>query len=386
MNRKIALEILLQKVSALNSFKINVSKSENCVLASPVFSQIDLPSFDKSAMDGFAICEDETQETLQVVDFTAAGESPSSKLSKGKAVKILTGAPVPKNAWKIIPKELVSENENTIVLNCQLKEAPNNICSKGEDIPQGQLLYPKGTLIDIRKKATLVFAGVNEVEVFSKPRISVITTGSEVVSFGDKRGKYQVYNANAELLFGLLNKELDTADFSHVADEYSLVEAEFNQKFEKSDLLIFTGGASVGKFDYVKKMLKSLGAEELFSGLSIRPARPTACYLFKGKLIFSLPGNPVAVFLAYHLFVLPVIYKMQSKVCNLFREVEITGKLQVRLKDRENFVPIKYNDKKIEILDYNGPADLYHISLADGFLVVPPETKIVEGKAKVLLF
>ncbi len=387
MNSKSALDKILSSVDSLPCRKVSVFKSKNYTLSSSVFAQIDLPSFNKSAMDGYAIGKNESQKILQVVDFTPAGDIPSTKLSDGKAVKILTGAPVPLNAWKVIPKELTCKNEKTsVILACDVNDVPSNICLVGEDIKKGQLLYPCGTKIDARKRATLSFAGVKEVKVFPKPKVAVITTGNEIISADESRGEYQVYNANAELLSGLLSEVVDVADFSHVTDDYALVEEEFKAKIEKSDFLIFTGGASVGRFDYVKKMLKSVEAEEIFSGLSIRPARPTGCFLYKGKLVFSLPGNPVAVFLAYHLFVLPVIYKMQSREYNFFEEVEIKEQLIVKQRDRENFIPIRYDGKRIEQLEYNGPADLYHLSLADGFLVIPAGVKLIENKAKVLFF
>ncbi len=386
MEREVAYKRLEEKIPPAKISQISVSKSGGYILSSPVFSQIDLPPFDKSAMDGYAVSGGEKGKELEVVDFTAAGQTPSDKLAQGNTVQILTGAPVPQGTGKVVPQELVSRAENKISINCDLLEIANNICAKGEDIRAGDFLYPKGTLINAAKRATMASAGVSQVDVFAKPFVGFITTGSEVVNIGKEKSEYGIYNANAELLQELLGRETNKADHFHLGDDYTQTKKILREQIEKYDLLIFTGGASVGKFDFVKKALVYVGAEEIFSGLSIKPARPTGCYFYQNKFVFSLPGNPVAVYLAYLLFVLPVLRTMQGRSHSPFEVVKISEDFPVKRSKRESFIPVKLTKDGLSPLEYNGPADIFHLSFADGFLQIPPESKVLKGQVNVLRF
>ncbi len=386
MKREIAYKKLEEKIPSPKSCCLSVGKSGGYILSSPVFAQIDLPPFDKSAMDGYAIFGKEEKSQLEVVDLTAAGQAPSDKLASGNTVQILTGAPVPKGAGKVVPQEFVRREDDKICLKCDLREIASNICVKGEDIKSGDFLYSVGTRISPCKLATMAYAGVSHVNVFAKPSVCVITTGSEVASVGTKKSEYGIYNANAELLQELLSKETTKADHFHLGDDYKQTKKFLNDKIDKYDFLIFTGGASVGKFDFVKQALSYVGAQEIFSGLSIKPARPTGCYFYQNKFVFSLPGNPVAVYLAYLLFVLPVLRAMQGRSYSPFNKVKIAQDLPVKRSKRESFIPVKFTKDGVSLLEYNGPADIFHLSFADGFLQIPPEITVLNGQVNVLRF
>jgi molybdopterin molybdotransferase len=384
-----AQNLVDNSISVLGIEEKPIQECLGYVLAKDISSKLDSPPFDKSAMDGYAVCLNEASAELTVIDVVQAGQIPTIKVQEGTAVKIMTGAPIPKGAGKVVMKEDVEAvSEEKIIVNQYHKNS--NICIKGEDIKSGHVIYKDGQQITAVVAANIVSSGISKVMVYKKPSVGIIVTGSELLEVGASYEDGKIYNSNGTLLKSVLEiNGIEEIEVFVVKDEEDKLTSTIRSAIEEKDLVLITGGISVGDYDYTKSALISIGAETVFHKVSVKPGKPVGFFNYKNKPIYALPGNPVSVFLSYYIYVLPTIRKMQGlSPERKFRRMALKNVYERKKDDREQFVPVEIDlNGNIEMCEYNGSAHIYALSNCNGFLVLPKGKKKIEAgeSAEILL-
>ena len=306
-----AQRLVLERVKPLPAEKVAVSDALGRVLAEPATAAVDLPPFDSSAMDGFALRSADTPGRLPVGHRIAAGSPAPRALDAGEAMGIATGGVVPAGADAVIPLEYVVENDNTIQIAERVVPGAN-VRPAGGDVRRGEIVVDRGARLGAPQLAALAAAGRPEVAVARRPRAAVVATGSELRPPGEPLRAGQIYEANSILLEAqLASAGADVERLTSVADE----EEEHREALARgldADVLVTSGGVSVGPHDLVRAILGELGVEEVFWGVSVKPGKPISFGVAGRRLVFGLPGNPVSVLVGFELFVRPALLALQG--------------------------------------------------------------------------
>ncbi|MFC1596222.1 molybdopterin molybdotransferase MoeA [Candidatus Margulisiibacteriota bacterium] len=371
-----AQEIISQNITSLPLQTLDIRDSLGFVLAYDVMAQIDLPPFNKSAMDGYVIGQgddlSDDNRIFEVAGIIQAGQVYEQNIPKGKAIKIMTGAMLPPNAGKVIIKENVSTENNSI--SVEKIDLAKNICLKGEDITNGKKLYSAGQKITPLILANIISAGISKVDVYSQPRFGILATGSELLECGSEYKAGHIYNSNGPLLHSLLNQRgYTTIQELSGQDTLELLRQRFEELLDESDIVFLTGGVSAGDFDFVEEILQQTNCTVHFNKIAVKPGKPFTFATKDNKLIFAFPGNPVSVFTSFFLFALPALYQAQgTEFKHAIAEYELAVDFKRDKTRRELYLPVSVvNNSQMAPVDYHGSGDLYGLSKADGLMIVP---------------
>ena len=313
-----ALDIILSSTPSLGTVKVALRDALGRVLAEDIHADEDLPPFNNSAMDGYAVIADDTRgaskdnpRKLKVIAEAPAGTVVTQKIVPGTAVRIMTGAPVPDGADTVVMVE-DTESRDGVVLIYHETRSGYNIRPAGEDVKRDELVMQTGKRIRPSEMGMLAALGKAEVTVFRKPRVAIITSGNELVDASEHPGPGQIRDSNQYSLFSqVLNVGAEVSVLNRVIDEKEEMERVLSSAVETSDLIIASGGVSVGDYDFVKETLAKLG-DIRFWKVEIKPGKPTVYGSLKGKPLFGLPGNPVSSMVTFDLFVRPAIMRMMG--------------------------------------------------------------------------
>ena len=279
-------------------------------LATHIFAPIAIPSFSNSAMDGYGF---RYMDSLSTDTFTVVGEVPAGKtvdiaLGKGEAVRIFTGARVPSSVDTVVIQEKVTREGNTIHFNTTKVKKGENIRFKGEQSKEGDLVLHENTFVNAAVVGFLACLGIDKVKIFAKPTIGLLYTGDELVEIGNPLPEGKIYNANSYTLQAALVEIGQSLSLvQHIADTQQATEQAIREALEKVDVLLLSGGISVGDYDFVRSSLQNIGVEEVFYKVAQKPGKPLYFGKYGHKRIFALPGNPASVFTCYHIYVKPFI-------------------------------------------------------------------------------
>ena len=314
---KEAQKILLDLKAAPRTQTIPITEALGRVCAVDFYTKIAMPPFDRSPFDGYAFIAEDTEGasrenpvTLKINQEIPAGEFPEFDICSGFAAKILTGAPIPKGANAVIKYEETGYTETEVKIFDKVKPG-SNIVKKGEDLAEGIKVIDKGTVITYAMLGMLASQATTEISVFEKPVITVINTGSELVSPDEPLPPGKIYNSSIYNLRGFIS-ELGAIfkDGGVVADEKDLIKGRIREHLAGSDIIITTGGASVGDYDFALDAAESDGGEVLFWKTAMKPGGAMLAYLLDGKLIFALAGNPGSSIIGLLRIGLPYIRKL----------------------------------------------------------------------------
>lgn len=316
-----ALEKIQGKLRPLPRESVPLSLSVERVLAENISACCDLPPFDNSAMDGYAVKTEDLIPAssgrpvrLRVRETLAAGIHPRRRLVKGEAFKIMTGAHIPKGADAVVMKELVREDKDAVWISGAAR-AGENIRRQGEDVRAGDRLLKRGTLIRPYEVALLAAQGMKRVSVVGKPRVAVIVTGSEVVPASQKPPRAKIRNSNGPALAAAISRwGFFIKDYGIAPDRENHLRRIFKKAHEASDILLVSGGVSVGDRDLTKSVLEKLGMKRIFWKIAIKPGKPLLFGLWDRKPVFGLPGNPVSALVCVEEFVRPALERMMGRV------------------------------------------------------------------------
>lgn len=368
---KEASEIIKKTVKPSGCSKTDFSLSYGRILAEDIISDMDMPPFNKSAVDGYACRHDDISNPLKVVELIPAGIYPKKTVVPGTCSKIMTGAKVPDGADCVVMVEYTSEENG--VMKFIGKETGPNIAIQGEDARKGQVLVKKGTLIEPRHIALMASAGCTSPLVYDLPSIMIYATGSELVEPGVKPGPGQIRNSNGYQTLSQCLKAGFDADFGGIIpDDKQMTFRIIKEATEKNDVVILSGGVSKGDLDFIPEVMKELGFEILFNSLAVQPGKPTTLAVKGNKYILGLPGNPVSSLFQFNLIGKKLLYGL----CGHNYEwtsyhLKMSGTYKRHRAERTGFVPVKLNATcEIELIRYNGSANIQALSDASGFLQI----------------
>ena len=362
-----------------------LAKSLNRVLANDVFSDIDMPPFDKSAMDGYACRREDLESPLEVIEIIPAGKLPQKTIGSLQCSKIMTGAPIPKGADCVIKVEETQKNgENKICFSGEFTN--NNICYQSEDIKKGQLVIPKATFIQPSHIALLASVGCVYPEVTKQPKVNVFSTGDELVEPEILPVASQIRNGNSFQIISQLQQIGISAFYGGIIqDSAEITKKSIENALLQYDLIILTGGVSMGDFDFIPNVLKEIGFDCIFDSIAVQPGKPTTFWKMKSKWCFGLPGNPVSSLVQTELLVKPFILSLMGYVKT---EVPMLMPLSVDFtilrRDRTTLFPISIdNTGKILPIEYHGSAHMAALLNAKGFMMVAPNTSFIPKESLV---
>jgi len=386
-----AVQIVRQQTHALPAERVEIQEALGRVLAQDIVADSDLPPFDRSQMDGYAVRAEDAKEApvrLRIAGESAAGRGWRQQLEEGQAVRIMTGAPVPDGADSVQQVELTHElKDGTVVELLESVETGRFIVKRGSEVQSGQTVLTPGMTINAAMMAVLAAFGYATVEVFRKPRVGVLATGTELVAIDQKPGQDQIRDSNnysigayAELA-GAIVKRLPLT-----GDETSLLKRQIAEAAENCDLIVTSGGVSMGVYDLTKSALRELDAEIFFERVSLRPGKPTVfARLPNGALVFSLPGNPVSVSVTFNLFARTALLVMQSAAEPVLkRETAMLARGVKGTVDRESYLPaqLTVNDDAQLIafpLKWGGSSDFVSFAMTTALVIVPAGVRSIEA-------
>jgi molybdopterin molybdotransferase len=311
LTREEALASVLERTRPLDAEDVTVASATARFLAADARAAVDLPPFPSSAMDGFALRADDTPGRLPVIGRIAAGVPADRALRPGEAMAIATGGVVPDGADAVIPLEYVVDYDNEVeIADAVVRGA--NVRPRGGDVRTGDLLVPAGTRVTAAHVGALAAAGVERLQCARKPRVAVLSTGTELRRPGEPLAAGEVYEANAPMLAAALaSANADITEIPAVADDEDGHRAALERALA-ADVVVTSGGVSVGPHDLVRSVRRELGVEEIFWGVAVKPGKPVSFGVRDGTLVFGLPGNPVSSLVGCELFVRPALLALQG--------------------------------------------------------------------------
>ena len=307
-----ARALVLERVRILEPETVSLAEASGRVLAETVQAPVDLPPFDSSAMDGFAVRAADTPGRLAVVAPSAAGRPSARGVHAGEAAPIATGAVVPAGADSVVPVERTQTDDAVVIV--EHVAAGDNIRPRGGDISAGEIVASAGTRLAPWTLGALAAVGLATVVCSRRPRVALLATGTELRAPGEPLGPGEIYEANS-LLLGAQLAEVgaEVQKLDRVADDEPATRAALEQGLAR-DVLVTSGGVSVGRHDLVRGTLAALGVEEVFWRVAVRPGKPVVFGTRGATLVFGLPGNPVSSLVGFELFVGPAILAIQGAV------------------------------------------------------------------------
>jgi molybdopterin molybdotransferase len=309
-----ARSIILKSIPTLGIERVALLDSLGRVIAEDIIAPWDMPCFDNSAMDGFAVrekdCRDQTQ--LRIIGYIPAGGAASTPLEAGSAIRIMTGAPIPMGCDAVVPLEKTEEREGELLIRERV--APGqNIRLRGEDVATGERIIPAGTVIRPPEISMLASFCRAVVPVYRKARVAILSTGDELIELGEPLSEGRIVNSNAYSLAAAVLECGAIPLILGIARDNPESHREKMLEGLKADVLITSAGVSAGDRDLVREILAELGVEQIFWRVDIKPGGPTAFGLKEGKPVFSLPGNPVSTMATFEEFVRPALLRMMGR-------------------------------------------------------------------------
>jgi molybdopterin molybdotransferase len=378
--RQKVIEVARDLEHPLRRDSIEIENVYGRVLASEVRADRDYPPFDRATRDGFAVRAANLAQPgarLTCIGELRAGGSIDASVGAGQCVEIMTGASVPDGADAVVMVEY-SRREGDMIAFDRGSHTGENIVPRGSEALSGDLLIAPGTRMGYAETALAAQAGATRLEVFATPRVAILSTGDEVVDARSAPGPLQVRNSNGVAIEVLARTAgAETIQLGNAPDEMAALRKAIERGLD-ADILILSGGVSMGKYDLVEKVLSELGAQFHFTGVAIRPGRPAVFAVCRGKLVFGLPGNPVSTMVTFELFVLPAIDLLGGAVP---RPVPILrAKLAAPVHEKGSlvrFLPARIEwvgrEAHVTQLLWQGSSDIVTLAAANGYLVVGPE-------------
>jgi molybdopterin molybdotransferase len=306
-----AQRLILERARPLPAERVPIEAAGGRVLAEPAAAVVDLPPFASSAMDGFALRASDTPGTLPVVARIAAGRPAERELREGEAMAIATGGVVPEGADAVIPIEYVVEHDNSLEIADPVP-AGANVRPRGGDVRAGETVAAAGVLLGPAQLGALAAAGIAEVACGAQPRAALLATGTELRRPGEPLGQGEIYEANGLILTAqLASAGAFVERLAAVADDED-VHREALARGLEHDVLVTSGGVSVGPHDLVRRIEAELGVEEVFWRVAVKPGKPVSFGVRGSTLVFGLPGNPVSSLVGFELFVRPAVLALQG--------------------------------------------------------------------------
>jgi molybdopterin molybdotransferase len=378
-----ARRTILENIRPLPPRTVLLAKATSCFSANDLFAKIPLPIFDNSAMDGYAVMANscEANARLRLIGEQPAGLDRQLRVADGGAVRIFTGAPMPAGADAVVMQEDVSREGDEIVLQSKV-EAGEFIRRRSCDLSEGQKILAMGERIRPQTIALLASQGIVDLAVGGEVRVAIISTGDELIAPGEALQAGQLYESNSLLLRALLEKSGATVISSqHCRDDEDKIEMALREG-AKADVLIISGGVSVGARDYVKSALQSIGGKIDLWRVAIKPGKPFLFGRAGSCAIFGLPGNPVSAFVTFLVLVRPALLKMMGAADSELALSKVSAQLNVDVRndgDRQHYLRGKLADGNFAPIGRQESHALFGLSQSNALFPVSPGEKFSKG-------
>ena len=370
--------VLLHSSTITKTIEVELKDALDYVLAHDVISEIDMPPFRQSAMDGYALNIGE-HSIYSVIGEVKAGDNNNLKLNMGEGARIFTGAPVPDTANTVIMQEKVTRNGIQINVEGAVEENLN-IRPKGEQIQVGDIALVKGTSIKGAHIGFLASLGVTTISVYEKPSIAIVVTGNELVTPGKSLSCSEIYESNGAMLTAVLNElGYKKTSLIKVKDDYESTKKALNKAIQNHDVVVVTGGVSVGDYDFVSKALNAIEVEEVFYKVKQKPGKP----LFFGKKdetsIFGLPGNPAAALSCFYVYVYPLLKKSEGALHTHLPSILMPLLSDYTIKgDYAHFLKARLQEDGVEILGGQSSAMVRAFGEANALVFLPEHSILIK--------
>ncbi len=375
-----------QALLIISKFKYNIGteyiipeKALGRIASENIISKTDNPPFNMSAMDGYAVCNKPSDNTYKVVDEIFAGNKSNRKVFKNEAVRVYTGSKLPINTKTVIIQENTKEINNNFILfkNGNIKKG-EFIRKKGLDFKKNKTVVKKGKILSARDIALIISANCKKIKVYKKPKISILSTGNELLLPKKKQKDGNIYASSLYMLEALINLSYSECNYKTIVeDEKNKIKKEIKNAI-KSDIIITTGGVSVGKKDLIRSCLIELGYKEKFWKIMMRPGKPLLFGTLKNKPIFSLPGNPVSTYVCFLIFILPFLKKiLKFKISSNNKKAKLVNSIS-SISKRESYLRgfyFKYkNENLVKCLSDQDSSLLKMLAISNCLIKIPAKS------------
>jgi molybdopterin molybdotransferase len=380
-----ALSIIANHSHKMPVKKIKVSQSLGYILAETAHSPIDMPPFRQSAMDGYGIIHDGSTH-FEVIKTIQAGAHTNIEVKKNQAIRIFTGAFVPDQVDTVVMQEHTRlENKNIEITKMP---APfSNIREKGEQIQNGEIALEKGILITAAAIGFLACLGITEILVYAKPKVAIVVTGNELIKAGSKLPKGKIYESNSVMLEAALQQiGIGKVKSFYTKDNLLSTKNALKKAIKEHDIILVSGGISVGDYDFVKEALLLNDVEELFYKINQKPGKPLFFGKKKEKIVFALPGNPASSLTCFYVYVVPALKKRLG-----FETIHLPKIKRKIVRSFENttgkalFLKATFDDKTASISEGQSSAMLNTFAVANGFIFIPHDVTSIKKGAEVTI-
>jgi molybdopterin molybdotransferase len=369
-----AKEIIRQVVKSLTPVELLLHKTAGLVLSEDIYATLDIPAFEQSSMDGYALRFAEKDQPLQINGEMAAGAAESQILQSNTAVRIFTGAALPHGADTVVMQEKVQVRDGKLIIEDNLLQQGTNVRHKGAEVQKGKVAMGANTLLSAAAIGFLAGIGRTTVPVFAAPSVSVILTGNELQQPGNPLAFGQVYEANSVMLrVALTQAGIKDIHVFSAEDNLQVLQGVLTEALEKTDLVLLTGGVSVGDYDFVVKAAENVGVVRHFHKIKQKPGKPLFFGGKENKVVFGLPGNPSSVLTCFYEYVLPALETMLKKSPAV---QEIQARLSHGYKKAPgltHFLKARYEDGVVTPLHAQESFRLHSFAQANCFIVLEEE-------------
>jgi len=387
------------KPSILGVEEIKLLEAHNRVLAKDATAKIDIPPFNRSTVDGYAVkaadtfgADENKPAKLKLCGIVKVGEPTKIAVTRGTAVEIVTGAPIPEGTDAVVMVEQTERKDNNLYVYSAVAK-DENIMKAGADIKKGEKILEAGQLLGSREIGVLAAMGMAKVNVYAIPRVAVLSTGAEVTEPGEKLLPGKIYDINAYSLTGAVLESGGKPIYLGVfPDEMSKLQKALRQALASADMVVTSGGVSVGPKDVMPKALDSLGKPcVVVCGIAIKPGKPTTVALIDKKLVFSLPGHPTSALLVFHLLARPIIECMAGKKAE--KNLSVKASMTMRIfpaKGRRTFIMVrlkrgKSNRLVAEPVPTGLSGAITTLAKADGFVEIAENQQYIDVNEEVIV-
>jgi molybdopterin molybdotransferase len=379
-----ALHIVASSKIPLAVEEIPLIKALNRVLAMDILSDVDMPPYDKSAMDGFACRKEDLDNELMIVEEIPAGKVPVKSIASGQCSRIMTGAMLPQGADYVLMKEHAAILTFDSIKCSRFSENPN-ICYRGEDVKSGDLILSAGTKLLPAHLAIMAAAGCIRPMVYTMPKIAVISTGNELVEPDKKPGSGKIRNSNGiQLTAQTIHFGLHADYLGIIPDNKEKLTEVMTGALKKYQVILISGGVSVGDYDFVPSVLQQLNVDIMIHGMNVKPGKHLLFGRRENHFVLGLPGNPVSSFVLFEMLVKPLLNSLTGNSDKSgWLSVPLAREYNRKKDDTLFFIPVSLNDGKALPVEYHGSAHINAYSGAGGIMEIPVGVRSIRERDMV---
>jgi molybdopterin molybdotransferase len=380
-----ALELIASSIFKMEPVMLPLAEVQGMTLAFDTYSPINLPSFRNSAMDGYAVMLNSCN-SYTLNQELKAGDSAKIRLKAGEATRVFTGAAVPENADTVIIQEWAQLDGNTVKFIKKPKKYAN-IRSEGEQLKSGELVFKSGMVLNEASIGLLAGLGIAKVEVYATPKVGILVTGNELQQPGKTLKPGCIYESNSIMLELALKKAgVDQITKYRVKDDFLRTKQAIEKALDQNDLLLISGGISVGDYDFVKKALLANHINEVFYMVKQKPGKPLWFGKKDKKIVFALPGNPASSLSCFYVYVLPAIRKMTGKKFRANLKTAISAERILKPAGKTFFQKAKVEDGKLSILKGQSSSMLHSFAISNALACIPENVEEIPENGEVEYF